>query len=45
MTNKKPNEALGSKLLSFYSYVAITVLGPSWEQKGLPRDLQFWWGL
>ena len=53
VTGKKPNETLDfhskdirfsfKNLLSFYNYVAITVLGPGREQKGFPRDLQFWW--
>ena len=43
ITDKKHNETLVSNLLSFYNYVAITVLGPGREQKGFPRDLQFWW--
>ena len=43
ITDKKHNETLVSNLLSFYNYVAITVLDPSREQKGLPRELQFWW--
>lgn len=48
----KPNETLGFQSkdirlsfknpLSFYSCAATPVLGPSREQKGLPRELQFW---
>ena len=47
VTGKKPNETLDfhskdirfsfKNLLSFYNYVAITVLGLSREQKGLPQ--------
>ena len=53
VTDKKPDETLDfhskdirfsfKNLLSFYNYVAITVLGPGREQKRFPRDLQFWW--
>ena len=41
--DKKPNEKLGSNLLSLYNYASSTVLGPSREQNGLPRELQLWW--
>jgi hypothetical protein len=49
----KPNETLGflskdircslKNPLSFYSCLATPVLGPSREQKELPKELQFWW--